>query len=96
MTDGGSKSPCTLLIGLAASLWLVIALVGYYYTHKPFTTEFALNILTTLWRLLVMAGIISLAGGIGAWMLSKRTSFSALTNIALQAAYFGVGHVAHG
>lgn len=86
MSDGTNKSPHTLMIGLAANLWLAIALVGYYYTHKPFTTELALHAMTTLWRLLVAAGIISLAGGIGAWILSKRTSFSALTSIALQAA----------
>jgi hypothetical protein len=86
MSNDSNKSPRTLLIGLVASLWLVIALVGYYYTHKPFTAEFALNTLTTMWRLLVVAGIIALSGGIGAWILSKRMSFSALTSIALQAA----------
>jgi hypothetical protein len=86
MSDGANKSPRALLIGLAASLWLVIALVGYYYTHKPFTAEFTLHTLITLWRLLIVIGIISLSGGIGAWILSKRTSFSALTSIALQAA----------
>jgi hypothetical protein len=36
--------------------------------------------------LLIAAAIIALSGGIGAWILSKQTSFSGLTDIALQAA----------
>jgi len=75
-----------LLIGLVSLLWLVISLVGYYYTHKPFAIEFVTAALTGLWRLLVAAGIISLSGGFGAWLLSKRTNFPALTGLAIQAA----------
>ncbi|MGB7874644.1 MAG: hypothetical protein WBL25_09695 [Anaerolineales bacterium] len=81
-----NKNSRSLLIGLGATLWLVIALVGYYYTHKPFTVEFISSAMLSFWRLFVSAAIISLSGGIGAWILSGRTSFSPLTSIALQAA----------
>ena len=74
------------LICLIATLWLTIALIGYYYTHKPFTVELIVSAMIILWRLLVTAGIISLSGGIGSWTLSKKTSFPPLTSLALQAA----------
>lgn len=86
MQNDPNKSPRALWIGLISSLWLIAALVGYYYTHKPFTVELAAGLLTALWRLLVVAGIISLAGGIGTWIIAKRANFNALTSIALQAA----------
>ena len=83
-TNKRNVSP--LLIGLSATFWLVIALVGYYYTHKPFTAEFITGAVLMFWRVIVSMGIISIAGGIGAWILSGRVSFPAFTNIALQAA----------
>jgi len=85
VSNNSNKSPRILLIGLASTFWLIIALVGYYYTHKPFTIDFITGALVSLWRLLIALGIISLSGGIGAWILSSRTSLPALTSIAMQA-----------
>lgn len=78
------KNSLTLLIGLSVTLWLVIVLVGYYYTHKPFSVEFMTITMLSLWRLIVSAGIITISGGIGAWILSDRTSFSPLAGLVLQ------------
>ena len=80
------KNTPTLLIGLSVTLWLVITLVGYYYTHKPFTAEFITGAVLMLWRMIACVGIISIAGGIGAWILSNRVIFPAVTGIAVQAA----------
>jgi len=86
MAENSKKSSRILLFGLAGTFWLVAALVGYYYTHKPFELAFLSSILIAFWRLLVTAGIISLTGGIGTWVLSKSTKFPPLTSIALQSA----------
>ncbi|MGD8404911.1 MAG: hypothetical protein PVJ21_14720 [Anaerolineales bacterium] len=84
MPDKNNNVP-TLLIGLGATLWLVIALIGYYYTHKPFTVEFVSGAMLSFWRILIVTAIISLSGGIGSRVLSKGVNFSSLTNIVLQA-----------
>lgn len=86
MPNNSNQPRRTLLIGLFSTFWLIAALIGYYYTHKPFSVEFVSGMLILFWRLLVVAVILSIAGGIGAWILSSRTNFSPLTNIAMQAA----------
>ena len=80
------KSMRPLLIGLGATLWLVIALVGYYYTHKPFSVEFITGTLLALWRLFLSMGIITISGGIGVRVLSGQTGFPVLAEMAIQAA----------
>ena len=82
--QANKKNTVALLIGLSATIWLIIALVGYYYTHKPFTVNFIIGALLTFWRLLIMGVIISISGGLGSWILSSRTTFSPLTSIAIQ------------
>ena len=87
MSNNSNRSNHALLIGLIASLWLIITLVGYYYTHKPFDVAFIISAGTALWRVIIAVGIISLSGGIGAWIFSKRrNNFSPATSIPLQAA----------
>ena len=83
MTNNSNKSPHALLLGLAGTLWLIVALVGYFYTHKPFEIAFISSTLIALWRLIVTAGIIALSGGIGAWILSRLKAFPKLTNMAV-------------
>jgi len=85
MSDN-KKTTHALILGLAATLWLIVVLVGYYYTHKPFRVEFVGNMLIILWRLVVAGMIISLSGGIGTWILSKQSSLPPLVGIALSAA----------
>ena len=89
MPDNSSKSPRSLLIGLAGTLWLVAALVGYYYAHKPFEIAFLSNALIAIWRFVITVGIITLSGGIGAWLLSKKVGIPPLTSLALQSALGG-------
>jgi len=89
MPDNSSKSHHSLFLGLAGTLWLVAALVGYYYTHKPFEVTFLSSAIIALWRLVVTVGIITLAGGVGAWLLFKRIDFPPLTSIAMQSALGG-------
>jgi len=85
VTENKNSIP-PLLIGLGATLWLALALVGYYYTHKPFEVEFISGAVLACWRIFIGIAIISLAGGIGSWILTDRVSFSPMANIALQAA----------
>lgn len=79
-----SHKKSSLLIGLGATLWLAIALVGYYYTHKPFTVEFISGAILSFWRVFIAAAIISISGGIGSWLLSNKISFPPLTATILQ------------
>jgi len=86
MPNDSDKSNRSLLIGLVAVFWIGISLAGYYYTHKPFNIDLLTETLIVLWRLIVAAGIISISGGLGGWLLSERTNFPALTGMTLQAA----------
>ena len=86
MPNNSSKPSRSLFIGLAGILWLVAALIGYYYIHKPFEVAFLSNVVIALWRLVITVGIITLSGGIGAWLLSKKTDFPPMTSIALESA----------
>ena len=65
MSNDSDKSNHSLLIGLVAVLWIGISLAGYYYTHKPFNIDLLTETLIVLWRLIVVAGIISISGGLG-------------------------------
>ncbi len=85
MSDN-KKTTHALTIGLAATLWLIIVMVGFYYTHKPFRTELLISTLTILWRLVVAGMIISFSGGIGTWIFSRKCSNPPLVSIALYAA----------
>ncbi len=58
--------PTSRTITAALALFVPILVVtGYYLTHKPFDPPTALAVGLILWRLLVAAMILSLAGGIG-------------------------------
>lgn len=85
MTENKNLVP-PLLIGLGATLWIALALVFYYYTHKPFTVDFISSAVLDLWQIFIGVAIMALSGGIGLWILTNRANFSPLTNIALQAA----------
>jgi predicted anti-sigma-YlaC factor YlaD len=64
----------TLLYSLLALTSLLVAMLGYVYTHKPFVAENLVGLLTALWQTLVAFTIIALAGGIGeaAFRLQKH------------------------
>lgn len=61
-----------IVLGSLGMLWLVIVLIGYYYTHKPFTPEVLVGLLIASWRILIVLGIVSLSGGIGFKILKGR------------------------
>ena len=86
MPQSPKHSTRVLMTGLAATLWLIIALIGYYYTHKPFETQWLISLLIALWRMLVAAGILAVAGGVGTWMAPKWEELPAASRYSLQAA----------
>ncbi|NOZ00100.1 MAG: hypothetical protein GXP40_13010 [Chloroflexi bacterium] len=90
MTSRVKPSTKKLLTGLFGTMWLLAVLLGYAYTHKPFTPAQALVLARSVWQMIVALGIISLAGGLGAAVLSGQMRFSPLTALALQAA-LGLG-----
>ena len=84
--DRSKKKLMNLIIGLMSTLWIIIVLGGYYTTHKPFTIEILASLGTALYRMAIASLILSLSGGIGAWLLPKRENHAALTRLFLQAA----------
>lgn len=70
--------------------WPLIVFIGYVYIHKPFANEQLQGILLALWQILVMAAILSLAGGIGMLTQLRDLPVPALTRTMLTAA-FGLG-----
>ncbi|HCC78481.1 MAG: hypothetical protein A2X25_09190 [Chloroflexi bacterium GWB2_49_20] len=76
----------TIVYGALGLLWLITVLIGYYYTHKPFSTDEMISLLIAAWRVLVVFGIISLAGGIGFKILKGCTDqplSKTITQVAL-------------
>ena len=63
----------TILYGSLGLLWLLAALIGYFYTHKPFTPNEFLGMLIALWRIIIVFGLVSLAGGLGARVLGGHS-----------------------
>ncbi len=49
--------------GILGLLWLLAVVIGYFYTHKPFTSNEIVGPLVALWRIAIIFGLISLAGG---------------------------------
>ncbi|HEX2979557.1 MAG TPA: hypothetical protein VHO48_04780 [Anaerolineaceae bacterium] len=54
-----------LLITAVAFLWFLAIILLYYVTHKPFDPAFAVQWVVTLWRVIVVGVILSVAGGLG-------------------------------
>jgi hypothetical protein len=55
----------TLYYSLLALISILVALLGYVYTHKPFNAENLIGILTALWQAIIATIILAIAGGIG-------------------------------
>src|SRR5512135_1829484 len=69
------------IIGLA---WLFGIVLLYYAGHKPVTPEVALGLGSAFWRLLVALLLVTLAGGLGHWILANRLDLPPLASLALQ------------
>lgn len=84
-----SSSKKGLLLGSLGLLWLVIVLVGYYYTHKPFTPDLVVGLLVASWRIVLVFGLVSLSGGLGHSLLKGKAD-QPFSQTVLQAA-LGLG-----
>ncbi|MEZ0395356.1 MAG: glycosyltransferase family 39 protein [Anaerolineales bacterium] len=78
-----------LLFGLLSTFWLALALAGYAWSHKPFSAAEFAALALTVWRAVVAAAILSLAGGLGFALLRGQTQ-QPLSQAMLQAA-LGLG-----
>jgi len=85
------KNNKKLMYGILGMAWLLIALIGYFYTHKPFSPEETTNLLVAVWRVVIVFGIFSLVGGIGFQILKGRHN-QPLSQTTIQAA-LGLGIV---
>lgn len=74
-----------LLYGLLTLASLLVAMLGYAYTHKPFMPENILGLLTALWQFFVAILTVTFAGGIGEYFL-KLEDRTPLVRIALDVA----------
>ena len=79
----------TLLYGSLGLLWLLAVIIGYFSTHKPFSPNELISLLTALWRIVIVFGLVSLAGGMGTRMLGGHAD-QALSQTIVQAA-LGLG-----
>jgi hypothetical protein len=61
-----------LIFGTIGTLWLLAVLLGYVATHKPFSPVALFNLLLAAWRVAVVSGIVSFAGGLGFRILGGR------------------------
>jgi hypothetical protein len=55
----------SIIVALAAILWLAIAVSVYYVGNKPFTPEIASSLLAHLWHIAIAGLILSVCGGFG-------------------------------
>ena len=87
--NSSPSSRKNIFYGVLGLFWLILVLIGYYYTHKPFTPQEMLGLLLSLWRVLVVFGILSLAGGTG-FRILKGSQDQPLSRAIAQAA-LGLG-----
>ena len=68
MTETNKKNYLVAIIGFA---WFFIVILGYFVTHKPFTSSQLLIIVSHLWKFFLVLWLISIVGGIGNFVLKK-------------------------
>ncbi|KPL80425.1 hypothetical protein [Levilinea saccharolytica] len=85
------KSPLLAALGF---LWVLGILGLYYVSHKPFTPELAVQVVSRAWELAAVGLLTALAGGLG-WRLAPRLPLPPLAALSLQAA-LGFGLLALG
>jgi len=57
------KNP--IITAIIAFSWFFLIIVGYYVIHKPINPQIAQMFVLHIWRIILCAGIILIAGGIG-------------------------------
>lgn len=73
-----------LITGILTLAWVFGLVVSYYIFHKPFGSDFALSLVTSILRLIGAALLIAAGGGLGRRIVLFR-EFHPLTRITLQA-----------
>ncbi len=81
-----------LLTGLIAIFWLLVVTVAYMVTHKPFTPEELLGLLTLAWRMALPTALMILAGGLGMLARPQALALPPIATAAL-AASLGLGAI---
>ncbi|MCP4139374.1 MAG: hypothetical protein GY755_03630 [Chloroflexi bacterium] len=80
-----------LFIGMLGLIWLLVVLLAYATTHKSFSLSQIIVISKSLWQTVIVFGLISFAGGLGAKIISANEKESPLVWIAIQNALgFGI------
>ena len=86
-----AKEKRTLLLGFGGILWFLVVLLGYAYTHKPFSPEQIFGLLRSFWQLFIGIGIASLMGALGAKLFPAiKENFSPLVALSIHSA-LGLG-----
>ena len=87
----GARNRKQLFLGLGGILWFLAVLLGYAYTHKPFSPEEIFVLVHVFWQLFVGFSLVSLAGALGNKFFPViRQEFSPLVALTLQSA-LGMG-----
>ncbi len=81
------KSTAALLVFIY--LWLLLVLVFYYRTHKPFSPDQAIHLGIASWRIIASGLLVWLAGGIG-FRILKIENLHPLAQLFIQAS-LGLG-----
>ncbi len=86
-----AKKRKKIFLGLGGILWFLAVLLGYAYTHKPFSPEEVFVLARAFWQLFVGFSLVSLAGALGNKLFPAiQQEFSPLVALTLQSA-LGMG-----
>ena len=86
-----AKNRKKLFLGLGGILWFLAVLLGYAYTHKPFSPEEVFVLVRAFWQLFIGFSLVSLTGALGSKLFPViKQEFSPLVALTLQSA-LGMG-----
>lgn len=84
--DSHEQTRSKYLAGFAGIIWVVVVMVGYAYTHKPFSPSMFMKVIIMGWQIAVAWSIVSISGGLGMIVFPKETKINPLIQLAIQAA----------
>jgi len=70
-------------------IWLIVVILFYAYTHKPFSPDQLIGLIKAFWQTLIVLTVLSISGGLGILLIGSEDSKS-LSLAAIQAA-LGLG-----
>jgi len=80
-----------LLLGFVSVIWLMSLISLYYVWHKPFSADLALQAMRSFWHLGVALAITTLSGGLGKWILGRRSGFKGMNPLVLMVIEVNLG-----